>query len=253
MSIAIEPKTESGQERLREALERLAIEDPSFAVSSHAETGQTLIAGMGELHLEIIVDRLVREFQIEANVGRPQVTYRETITERAEAEVEYTQPVGGRGQYAQVRLRLEPLAERQGFQFENQATSSAVPRDFVSAVERGAREALSRGVVAGHALSDVKVTLLDGRHHQIDSSELAFQVAAFQAVGQAAREAKPIVLEPVMSLEVITPRSFWGRCWATSRPAGPGSAGWRRGAAPRPSPPRCRCRRCSDTRPMCAR
>jgi elongation factor G len=208
MSIAIEPKTEAGQDKLREALDRLAIEDPSFGVSTHAETGQTLISGMGELHLEIIVDRLVREFQIEANVGRPQVTYRETITQAAEAEVEYTQPVGGRGQYAQVRLRLEPLGERKGIQFES--ATNAVPREFVSAVERGAREALSRGVVAGHSLADVKVTLLDGRHHQIDSSELAFQIAAFQATGQAAREARPILLEPVMALEVITPEEFLG-------------------------------------------
>ena len=210
MSIAIEPKNEAGQDRLREALEALAIEDPSFSVTTHAETGQTLIAGMGELHLEIIVDRLVREFQIEANVGRPQVTYRETITETTEAAVEYDQQIGGRGQYAQVRLRVEPLAERQGFQFENQAPANAIPREFVSAVERGAREALNRGVLSGHALYDLKVTLLDGRHHQIDSSEMAFQVAAFQAVGQAARAAKPTVLEPVMSLEVITPEEFLG-------------------------------------------
>ncbi|HXU81395.1 MAG TPA: elongation factor G [Polyangia bacterium] len=209
MSIAIEPKNEAGQERLREALDRLAVEDPSFTVSTHAETGQTLIAGMGELHLEIIVDRLVREFQIEANVGRPQVTYRETITQSAEAAVEYDQQIGGRGQYAQVRLRVEPLTERQGFQFENQA-GAAVPREFVGAVERGAREALNRGVLSGHPLHDLKVTLLDGRHHQIDSSEMAFQVAAFQAVGQAARDAQPTVLEPVMSLEVITPEEFLG-------------------------------------------
>jgi elongation factor G len=209
MSIAIEPKTDAGQDRLREALDRLAVEDPSFAVSTHAETGQTLIAGMGELHLEIIVDRLVREFQIEANVGRPQVTYREALTDSAEAEAEYTQPVGGRGQFAQVRVRVEPLAERKGFVFEN-AAGNALPREFVPAVERGAREALSRGVVAGHALTDVKVTLLDGRHHQIDSSELAFQLAAFHATGQAARNARPVVLEPIMSLEVVAPDEFLG-------------------------------------------
>jgi elongation factor G len=210
MSIAIEPKTEAGRERLREALERLAVEDPSFAVTTHPETGQTLIAGMGELHLEIIVDRLVREFQIEANVGRPQVTYRETITQGAEASIEYNQQIGGRGQYAQVHLRVEPLAERRGFQFENQVGTATLPREFVPAVERGAREALNRGVLSGHALCDMKVTFLDGRHHQIDSSEMAFQLAAFQAVGQAARDARPIVLEPVMSLEVITPEEFLG-------------------------------------------
>jgi elongation factor G len=209
MAIAIEPKSEAGQAGLREALDRLAIEDPSFSVSTHAETGQTLIAGMGELHLEIIVDRLVREFQIEANVGRPQVTYRETLTQGAEAEIEYTQQIGGRGQYAQVRLRVEPLGTRKGFEFENLAAHS-LPRDYVPAVERGAREALNRGVLAGHSLSDVKVTLLDGRHHQIDSSEMAFQIAAFQAVGQAARNAHPILLEPLMSLEVITPDEFLG-------------------------------------------
>jgi elongation factor G len=210
MSIAIEPKSEAGQEKLRAALESLAIEDPSFGVTTHAETGQTLIAGMGELHLEIIVDRLVREFQIEANVGRPQVSYRETISHSAEAAVEYAQPIGGRGQYAQVKLRIEPLVERQGIVFENAAAANAVPRDFVGSVERGAREALSRGVLAGHPISDVKITLLDARHHQIDSSEMAFQIAAFQAVGQAARAAKPVLLEPVMSLEVITPDEFLG-------------------------------------------
>jgi elongation factor G len=210
MSIAIEPKNEAGQDKLREALDRLSIEDPSFAVSTDAETGQTLIAGMGELHLEIIVDRLVREFQIEANVGRPQVTYRETITEAAEAEVEYTQQIGGRGQYGQVRLRVEPAANRKGFVFENAAGGNGIPREFVPAVERGAREALNRGVVAGHALADVKVTLLGGNHHQIDSSEMAFQIAAFQAVGQAARNARPILLEPMMSLEVIAPEEFLG-------------------------------------------
>jgi elongation factor G len=210
MAIAIEPKSDAGQERLREALERLAGEDPSFAVSSDPETGQTLISGMGELHLEIIVDRLVREFQIEANVGRPQVTYRETVTESAEAEVEYNQQIGGRGQYAQVRVRVEPLPERRGNLFESVAAAGAVPREYVGAVERGGREALTRGVVAGHALCDVKVTLLDGRHHQIDSSEMAFQIAGFQAVGQAARNAKPTLLEPFMALEVITPDEFLG-------------------------------------------
>jgi elongation factor G len=210
MSIAIEPKTDASQDKLRQALERLAIEDPSFGVSGDPETGQTLISGMGELHLEIIVDRLVREFQVEANVGRPQVTYRETISEPAEAEVKHTQPIGGRGQYGHVRLRLEPLPERRGVQFENQSGGGTVPREFVPAAERGAREALTRGVVAGHPLADVKVILLDGSHHPVDSTEMAFQLSAFQATRQAAAAARPILLEPMMSLEVVTPDEFLG-------------------------------------------
>ena len=211
MSIAIEPKSDAGHEQLREALDRLAIEDPSFGVSTHAETGQTLISGMGELHLEIIVDRLVREFQIQANVGRPQVTYRETITagRRGRGGVH---PADRRPR----SVRPGPAARRAAGRApglrvrERRARWRAVPREFVSAVERGAREALNRGVLAGHSLSDVKVTLLDGNHHQIDSSELAFQLAGFQAVGRAARDARPIVLEPLMSLEVIVPEEFLG-------------------------------------------
>jgi elongation factor G len=210
MAIVIEPKTDASQDRLRQALERLAIEDPSFAVSNDPETGQTLISGMGELHLEIIVDRLVREFQVEANVGRPQVTYRETIAEAAEAEARHTQPIGGRGQYGYVKLRVEPLPPRQGIVFENAAGGSTLPREYVNAVERGAREALTRGVVAGRPLADVKVTLLDGDSHPVDSTELAFQLAAFHATRQAAGAAKPVLLEPLMSLEVVTPDEFLG-------------------------------------------
>jgi elongation factor G len=210
MAITIEPRNDASQDRLRQALERLAIEDPSFAVSVDAETGQTLISGMGELHLEIIVDRLVREFQVEANVGRPQVTYRETISETVEVEARHTQPIGGRGQFGHVVLKVEPLPERKGIQFENQAGGGAIPREFVGAVDRGAREALSRGVVAGRSVADVKVTLLDGSSHPVDSTEMAFQLAAFMATGQALRQARPLLLEPVMSLEVVTPDEFLG-------------------------------------------
>jgi elongation factor G len=208
MAIAIEPKNDASQDRLRQALEKLAIEDPSFAVSSDPETGQTLISGMGELHLEIIVDRLVREFEVQANVGRPQVTYRETISEAAEGEARHTQPIGGRGQYAAVRVRVEPLPERRGIVFENASGSGL--RDFVQAVERGAREALSRGVVAGRSLTDAEITLLGGDSHPLDSTELAFQLAAFHATGEALRAAKPTLLEPLMSLEVVTPDEFLG-------------------------------------------
>jgi elongation factor G len=210
MSVAIEPRSEAGHDQLRQALGRLAIEDPSFAVSTHPETGQTLIAGMGELHLEIIVDRLVREFQVEANVGRPQVTFRETITVGAEGEHKHVQPIGGRGQYGHVKVRVEPVEPGRGNSFENAAPAQALPREFVPAVERGAREALVRGVVAGHPISDVKVILLDGSHHPVDSSELPFQLAAFQAVGQALRAAQPVLLEPVMALEVVVPDEFLG-------------------------------------------
>jgi elongation factor G len=209
-SVAIEVRSESQQQQLTQALSQLAVEDPTFSVRTDAETGQTLIAGMGELHLEIIVDRLVRQFGVETKVGRPQVAYREMIAEMAEAEGACIHQVGGRGLFAQVKLRVEPWPDARGILFVNQASSSAVPRDFVAAVERGARTALERGVLGGYGLSDVRVTLLDGKHHPLDSNEMAFQIAAAQAASQAAQRAKPVLLEPIMRLDVLVPDEFVG-------------------------------------------
>ncbi len=210
MAVAIEAKGAADQDRLLAALQRLAEEDPSFGVSSDAETGQTLIAGMGELHLEIIVDRLVREFGVGATVGRPQVTYREALTRTAEAEARCVQPIGARGQYGHVHLRVEPLPAGKGVAVVNEAAAGAIPREFISAVERGVREALARGARAGHPVSDALVTVLGGSHHPVDSHEMAFQIAAFQATSKALREAAAVLLEPLMSLEVLTPDECLG-------------------------------------------
>jgi elongation factor G len=210
MSVVIEPKTQAGQDELAGALEKLAAEDPSFRVSTDPETGQTLISGMGELHLEIIVDRLVREFKVHANVGRPQVAYREAITRQAVREETFVHEAAGRGQFAQVRIALEPAEAGRGILFENALTPGTLPREFVPAVERGARGALGRGALAGYPVIDAKVTLVGGSHHAIDSSESAFQVAASQAVDRAMREAGPVLVEPVMALDVLSPEEFTG-------------------------------------------
>jgi elongation factor G len=209
ISIAIEPKTQANQDKLGLALQKLSIEDPSFRVRTDPETGQTLISGMGELHLEIIVDRLVREFKVEAYVGRPQVAYRETIGRAAEAEGKYIRQTGGRGQYGHVVLHVAP-AEGRGIIFEDHTVGGAVPREFVPAVERGVRESLARGVMAGYPVIDVEVRLLGGSFHEVDSSEMAFQIAGSMGAQAAAREATPVLLEPVMQVEVLTPDDFMG-------------------------------------------
>jgi elongation factor G len=209
ISIAIEPKTQANQDKLALALQKLAVEDPSFRVRTDAETGQTLISGMGELHLEIIVDRLVREFKVEAYVGRPQVAYRETISREAEAEGRYIRQSGGRGQYGHVVLNVAP-AEGRGIIFEDHTVGGVVPREFVPAVERGVRESLARGVMAGYPVIDVQVRLLGGSYHEVDSSEMAFQIAGSMGAQAAAREATPVLLEPVMQVEVLTPDDFMG-------------------------------------------
>jgi elongation factor G len=209
ISIAIEPKTQVGQDKLGLALAKLAVEDPSFSVKTDAETGQTIISGMGELHLEIIVDRLVREFKIEATVGRPQVAYRETIAREAAAEGKYIRQTGGRGAYGHVSLHVEP-AQGKGIIFEDATVGGAVPPEFVPAVERGVRETLSRGVMAGYPMIDVAVKLTGGSYHEIDSSEKAFQIAGSMGAQAAAREAGPVLLEPLMQVEVLTPDEFMG-------------------------------------------
>jgi elongation factor G len=193
-----------------DALHRLAQEDPSFRVKQDDETGQTLISGMGELHLEIIVDRLLREFSVEAQVGKPEVAYRETLTRPSEAHGRFVRQSGGRGQYGHVVLRVEPLAPGEGFRFENASVGGVVPREYVSAIEAGIREAMDRGVVAGYPVVDVSVTLLDGSHHEVDSSDLAFRIAASMGFQEAARRGAPILLEPIMAVEVVAPEEYLG-------------------------------------------
>jgi elongation factor G len=209
IAIAIEPKSQVNQDKLALALQKLAIEDPSFTVKVDGETGQTIISGMGELHLEIIVDRLVREFKIDAYVGRPQVAYRETIARAADAEGRFIRQTGGRGQYGHVLLHVEP-AEGKGIVFEDATVGGVVPREFVPAVERGVRESLARGIMAGYPVIDVAVRLTGGSYHELDSSEMAFQIAGSMGAQAAAREAGPVLLEPLMAVEVLTPDEFMG-------------------------------------------
>ncbi len=210
MSVAIEPKTKADQERLSQSLAKLAQEDPSFKVSFNEETSQTIISGMGELHLEIIVDRLLREFRVGANVGKPQVAYKETIKGSAKAEGRFIRQTGGRGQYGDVFVEIEPLEAGKGFEFENKIVGGTVPREYIPAVEKGIREAADRGILAGYPVVDVRARLYDGSYHEVDSSEMAFKIAGSMAFKEAAKKAKPILLEPVMSIEVVTPEEYMG-------------------------------------------
>jgi elongation factor G len=210
IAMAIEPKTKADQDKMVGALQKLAQEDPSFRLRTDEETGQTIIAGMGELHLEIIVDRLLREFKVEANVGKPEVAYRETIRKPAEAEGKYIKQTGGRGQYGHVVIRVEPLDRGQGFEFINKIVGGAIPKEFIPAVEKGIRERMETGVLAGYPVRDVRVTLLDGSYHVVDSSELAFKIAASQAFQEACKKADPVLLEPIMKVEVLVPQEFMG-------------------------------------------
>jgi elongation factor G len=210
IAITVEPRTEEDSEKLTVSLQKLALEDPSFHVATDPDSGQTIISGMGELHLEIIVDRLQREFKVTASVGKPQVAYRETITQRAEGEGTADRPSGGRGQYGHVKLVLEPLPAGTGNKFVNAAAATAVPREFLAAVEKGVVDALARGFVAGYPLVDVQATLTDGGHHDVDSSEMAFNVAGSLAVSDACRSAGVQLLEPVMDIEIVSPEEFLG-------------------------------------------
>ena len=212
ISVAIEPKTKSDQEKLGTAIQRLAEEDPTFRVSTNEETGQTIIEGMGELHLEVLVDRMRREFKVEANVGKPQVAYRETLTKPVE-KVEYThkKQTGGSGQFGRVIISVEPNTEEGGgYLFENKVTGGRIPREYIPSVDAGCQEAMQNGVLAGYPMVDVKVTLLDGAYHDVDSSELAFKIAGSMAFKEAAGRAKPALLEPMMAVEVVTPEDFMG-------------------------------------------
>jgi len=210
MSVAIEPKTKADQEKLSQALSKLAQEDPSFKVSFNEETGQTIISGMGELHLEIIVDRLLREFKVGANVGKPQVAYKETIRTKSKAEGKFVRQTGGRGQYGHVYLEVEPSEPGKVFEFVNAIVGGAIPREYVSAVEKGIKEATDRGILAGYPIVNVKVKLYDGSYHEVDSSEMAFKIAGSIGFREAAKKATPVLLEPIMSVEVVTPEEHLG-------------------------------------------
>jgi elongation factor G len=210
IAVAIEPKTKEDQEKLATALSKLAQEDPTFRVHTDPDTFQTLISGMGELHLEVIVDRLLREFKVGANVGRPQVAYKETVREASKSEGRYVRQTGGRGQYGHVKIEVEPAGRDRDFEFENAIVGGAVPREYISSVERGIREAMERGVLAGFPVTNVKVRLYDGSHHEVDSSEMAFKIAGSMAFQDAARKAKPVLLEPAMDVEVVVPEEYLG-------------------------------------------
>jgi elongation factor G len=210
ISIAIEPRTKADMDRLGQTLTRLTQEDPSFRVSVDAETGQTIISGMGELHLEIITDRLLREFNVQANVGRPQVAYKETITQKAAVEGRYIKQTGGAGDYAVVKLEVAPGEQGAGFQFENAVRGGSIPTEYIPAARAGAEEAAQSGVLAGYPVVDLRVRLLDGQYHEVDSSERAFKIAASMAVREGMQKAGPVLLEPIMNVEAVTPEEFVG-------------------------------------------
>ena len=209
ISVAVEPKTKADQEKMGTALQRLAKEDPSFRMSTDQESGQTIISGMGELHLEIIVDRMRREFKVEANVGKPQVAYRETIRGKVESEGKFVRQSGGRGQYGHIWLKLEPNPGK-GYEFVNGIVGGAVPREFIPAVDKGIKEAVDTGVIAGYPVVDVKVTAFDGSYHDVDSNEMAFKIAGSMGFKEGFRKAKPVLLEPIMKVEVVTPEEYSG-------------------------------------------
>jgi elongation factor G len=210
IDVAIEPKTKADQEKLGEAMQKLAEEDPTFRISTNEETGQTIISGMGELHLEIIIDRMKREFKVEANVGKPQVAYKETITRKVTAEGKFVRQSGGRGQYGHVVIEVEPNEKGKGFEFENAIVGGVVPKEYIKPVEEGIVEAMRNGVLAGYPVEDVKVRLFDGSFHPVDSSEMAFKIAGSIAFKEAAKKAGPILLEPIMAVEVVTPEEYLG-------------------------------------------
>ena len=210
ISVAVEPKTKADQEKMGMALGKLAQEDPTFKVHTDPDSGQTIISGMGELHLEIIVDRMMREYKVEANVGKPQVAYRETIRKKSEAEGKYIRQTGGRGQYGHAKIRLEPNEPGKGYEFINDIIGGSVPKEFIKPIDQGIKEAMEGGVLAGYEMVDVKATLYDGSYHDVDSNEMAFKIAGSMAFKEAARKASPVLLEPVMAVEVVTPEDYAG-------------------------------------------
>jgi len=211
IGIRVEPKTKADQEKLILSIRKLTEEDPTFRVKEDLETGETIISGMGELHLDIIADRLRREFKVEANYGRPQVAYKETITSQAEAEEKYIRQSGGRGQYGHVLLRVKPKERGSGFEFIDEIKGGVIPKEFIPAVEKGVKEAIDKGIVAGYPMVDIEATLFDGSFHEVDSSEFAFKIAGSMALQSAAKKARPVILEPIMKMEVVTPEDFFGQ------------------------------------------
>ena len=210
ISVAVEPKTQADQEKMGLALSKLAHEDPSFRVNTDQESGQTIISGMGELHLEIIVDRLRREFKVEANIGSPQVAYRETLRHRIEHEYRFVRQTGGRGQYGHVWLRIEPLEPGSGYEFQDSIVGGVVPKEYIPAVNKGIKEQMENGVIAGYPVVDVKATLFDGSYHDVDSSEMAFKMAGSMCFREGAKKAGAMLLEPMMKVEVVTPEEYMG-------------------------------------------
>ena len=210
ISLAIEPKTKAGQEKMALALAKLAEEDPTFRTYTDQETGQTIISGMGELHLEIIVDRLLREFKVEANVGAPQVAYKETIVGTADVDMKYARQSGGKGQYGHVKIRVEPNESGKGYEFVNAVVGGAIPKEYIPAVDKGIQGAMNAGVLAGYPVVDVKVELYDGSYHEVDSSEMAFQIAGSMAIKEALKKAKSVILEPIMRVDVVVPEDYIG-------------------------------------------
>ena len=254
ISVAVEPKTKADQEKMGVALQRLAKEDPSFRVHTDQESGQTIISGMGELHLEIIVDRMKREFKVEANVGKPQVAYRETIRGKVESEGKFVRQSGGRGQYGHVWLKLEPNEQGKGYEFVNGIVGGSVPREYIPAVDKGIKEAVETGVIAGYPVVDVKVTLFDGSYHDVDSNEMAFKIAGSMGFKEGFRRAEAGAARADHEGRGGDARGLLGR--RHRRPEPPPRPDHRHGRlAVRQgrSPPTCRCRRCSATRPPCAR
>ena len=210
ISVAVEPKTKADQEKMGMALAKLAQEDPTFRVHTDPDSGQTIIAGMGELHLEIIVDRMMREYKVEANVGKPQVAYRETIRSNAEAEGKYIRQTGGSGNYGHAKIRVSPNEPGKGYEFSNDIKGGVIPKEYVKPIDQGIQDAMTRGVLAGYEMVDIKVSLYDGSYHDVDSNEMAFKIAGSMAFKEAARKAKPVLLEPVMAVEVTTPEDYLG-------------------------------------------
>ncbi|MBN2557138.1 MAG: elongation factor G, partial [Clostridia bacterium] len=210
IDIAIEPKTKAGQERMSLALQRLAEEDPTFKAHTDTDTGQTIISGMGELHLEIIVDRLLREFSVDANIGKPQVAYKETISKAVTSEGRFIRQTGGHGQYGHCVIELEPMPPSTGYVFEDKIVGGVIPREYIPAVDAGIRDALNNGVLAGYPVIDIKVRLVDGSYHDVDSSEMAFKIAGSMAFKDGCRKAEPIILEPIMKVDVVVPEEYMG-------------------------------------------
>ncbi|MEG2651906.1 MAG: elongation factor G, partial [Eubacterium sp.] len=210
IDVAIEPKTKAGQEKMTVALQKLAEEDPTFRTHTDEETGQTIISGMGELHLDIIIDRMLREFKVEANIGQPQVAYKETITKTVDAEGKFARQSGGRGQYGHCLITLEPLEAGSGFVFENKTVGGSIPKEYINPIQQGIQEAMQNGVLAGYPVLDIKASVYDGSYHEVDSSEMAFKVAGSMAFKNGMRKADPVIMEPVFKLEVVIPEEYMG-------------------------------------------